>query len=129
MSLLLARDEKQQAELVVWNPPLVTFRSPIGFSSVHERLLRAKRFADLPIVAFCKPIKVRPAKVDDFAGMMLYASDYFLFGLAEHDLDPASGDSMDEVSKQAVTQVRELFVARSEAENQDLMLRGVARPW
>ena len=126
--MLLASDADPQTELIVWNRPITTFRSPIGFSSVHERLVRAqKRFADLPTEALSQPIVTRPAKVGEFSGVMVYAGDHFLFAIAEQDLDAVSGETMDEVAKLAMTQVRELFAARSEAENEGLLLRSLGK--
>ena len=112
-------------QLVVWNRYLADFRSPIGLASVDERLTRAKkRFADLPDSALTEKIEVRPATVGKFSGVMIHAGDHFLFAIAEQDLDVSSGETMDEVTKQAIARVQELVAARAASRHQDVILHG-----
>lgn len=128
LSVLPLLQAGETAPLVVWNRTLAEFRVPIGFSSVHERIERAvERIDRLPDDALSRPIEARPAKVGDLSGLMLYAGPHFLFAIAEQDLDAASGETMAQVGQQAVERTRDLFAARLESGNHEMLLRGVGQ--
>jgi len=116
----------EPVSLTVWNRTIIEFRAPIGFASVEDRAQRAvERIGRLPDEALTMPIEAKPAKVGELSGVMIYAGPHFLFAIADQDLDASSGDSMVEVSQQAMERVRELFAARMAAQQGPALLHSL----
>jgi len=97
----------------LWWAAVVVFRIPVGPVSPAERAAgAARRFDALPDDVRPEEIVADPAAIGDLRGLLVRAHDMVLFGIAEGDLDPTTGESLAEVGQRAVRRLREVMEAR-----------------
>jgi len=121
-----ARPVAEPATLVLWNRPIVVFRIPVGPVSPAERAAgAARRFDALPDDVRPEELVADPAAIGDLRGLLVRARDMVLFGIAEGDLDPTTGESLAEVGQRAVRRLREVMEARVQQRRPTVFLRGV----
>jgi small-conductance mechanosensitive channel len=114
------------ATLMIWNRPIVVFRAPVNRVSPTERAAAAvRRFGDLPDDVHGDEIQAAPAVVGDLQGTMITARQRVLFGILDADVDPTAGETLAEVSRRALTQLRMVVDARSEQRSPRVIVRGI----
>jgi small-conductance mechanosensitive channel len=115
----------EPATLILWNRPIVVFRIPVGSVSPAERAAgAARRFDALTDDVRPDEIAAVPAAIGELRGLLVRARQTVLFGIAEGDLDPTTGESLADVGQRAVSQVRAVMEARAEQERPTVLLRG-----
>jgi small-conductance mechanosensitive channel len=86
----------------------------------------AERIEALPEVTPEWRIEAREATVGEYKGMLITVNGQPVLGLLPGDLDPESGETLQEVSDRAVTQLRIVLEARAQQRSLPLLLRAVA---
>lgn len=114
------------ATVTVWNRPVVEVRATVG-SQTPERRARniAGRIEALPYTELGNPVRAEPAEVGGVSGLMVFVGGRWLFGVLPKDLDPLSGETMEQVGRDVETRLRAIFDARAEARELPVLLRGI----
>jgi len=111
--------------LSIWNRPLATFRATVADVPPEQRAANARaRVAALPRGA-ALPVAVRPAAIGQATGLLVAAGDHVLFGLVPEDLDPESGETLEQATATAATRVAGLLDAQSAQWQLPILLRGI----
>lgn len=112
--------------LTGWNRPIIVFRasvrqmSPAGRAAAASQRIEALP-GDIPADAF----RAEPAAIGDLRGLIVWAGNHPLFGIYNDDLDPTTGESLEEVGRRAVEQLRVVVRARVEQRRPALILKGL----
>jgi small-conductance mechanosensitive channel len=115
----------EPASVVVWNREITVFRMPYGSSSPADRALRARRTIEsLPLDRIGNDIELQPATVTGLEGLLVSVGGVVLFGIAEDDLDPLSGETLASAGERARQRLRGVFDARIEQRRVATLLRG-----
>jgi small-conductance mechanosensitive channel len=115
------------ATLVIWNRPIVVFRTTIGQVSPADRAATAaRRIERLPDDVRPEEIRTEVAAVGDWRGRFVFARNHILFSIVEGDVDPTTNETSASVAEHAAEQVRSVLQARAEQRRLPTILRGVA---
>jgi small-conductance mechanosensitive channel len=114
------------ATLTVWNRRIVVFRTAVRQVSPAERAARAAQRI-MAIADDLRPedIRVDAFSVGDLEGVLVLARDQPLFGILPGDLDPATGETLESVSRQAVDRIRAVLQARTTQRRLPVVLSGI----
>lgn len=117
---------ERAATLTVWNRPIVVFRTTVREARPAERAaLAAERIRALPDDLRPEDIRAEPVTLGDLHGVIVFAGDRGVFGIADGDIDPSIGETLDGVAQHAVEQLRAVFDARADQRRPAVIARGV----
>jgi small-conductance mechanosensitive channel len=109
----VAPEEFEPAPLVVWNRQIVVFRSPLGMLSPAERAAAAaQRINSLPHAKIASPVEIGRAEIGPYKGLLVTVGHQVAFGLLPADVDPESGQTLEEATAQAAERLRGVLQAR-----------------
>lgn len=113
------------ATVTVWNRPVVVLRASIDGVSPRERAEGIQsRIEELPLEG--ADIRAEPASIRGLEGIAIFAGSRMLFALVPQDLDPESSESLEEASRTAVSQLKQILEARAETQRPAAILKGLA---
>lgn len=116
----------EPAPLVVWQREIALFRTPIASLSPEVRRDTAlSRIQNLPPFALYAPIATKKIELGELKGVSFFSENDLLFTLIEADADPATGESLEELSKKVVKNLEELRNARLQQRSWPIILRGI----
>jgi small-conductance mechanosensitive channel len=114
------------ATLVIWNRPIVVLRVTIRQTTPAQRVAAAaQRFQALPDDLRPEEIAVTPATVGELHGVLVTARGQIIFGIADQDIDVATGDTLELVSQRALEGLRSVVQARADQRRLPTLIRGV----
>jgi len=114
------------AMVTLWNRPIVTLRATIGNLTPALRAAGiATKFDEIPYVELGQPVRIERAEVADVTGLMVFVGGRLLFGLLPQDLDPLSGETLEQASAEIRTRLSAALAARADAGRVPLLVRGV----
>jgi hypothetical protein len=114
------------ATLTIWNRPIVVFRATVREARPTERVAAAaQRIQVLPDDVRPEDIKAESVSIGDLHGVIIFARDQGLFGIAEGEIDPSAGETLAGVSGHAVEQLRAVIAARADQRRLSVIARGV----
>jgi small-conductance mechanosensitive channel len=120
------RGTTASATLTVWNRPIVMFRATVRQVRPADRAANAaRRIEALPPDVRADEFRADPVVIGELQGVLVSARGQILFGIAEGDLDPSSGETMASVSERALEHLRSVLQARAEQRRLPVLLRGV----
>lgn len=117
----------EPAPLIVWNREIVVFRAPLGNLSPQQRLdaaihqLQAVEDFDL-----YHEINAERTNLGGISAISFMVGDKYLFAIVEGDLDPTTGESLSEASKEIVAKLDELRTAKQNQRSMSVILWGIA---
>ncbi|WP_193215106.1 mechanosensitive ion channel domain-containing protein [Luteolibacter marinus] len=127
---LHAQDEAKEATdepaaLVVWQREIIVFRASIAnLTPTIRRDMTLQRMVDLPDFSLYQPVTRQDVALADLRGVAFSVAGRSLFTLVEGDLDPTSGQSLDESATEILGRLEELRRAKLEQRNWTVILRG-----
>jgi small-conductance mechanosensitive channel len=117
---------EEPATLIVWNRPIIVFRAPFGSLSPKERVeTAARRIEAIPESSLRDTVKADHTRLGDVGGVLISVGPHPAFGIRPEDLDPVSGETLDQAAARAVDRLREVLRARYEQRSVPLLLRGI----
>lgn len=119
-------DAPTEAQLVVANRTIATFRSSYGGPPPEVRAERAsRRIKELVDQSAAPTVSTVPYAIDGRTGIAIRAGDQILFALSQQDLDPDSSQSLDAAAQQAARLVQQVLEAYREQASPRMLLRAV----
>src|SRR5574341_188042 len=113
----------EKATVVVWNRPIVVFRAYTGATNPQRRAdVTAARITSLLDELDSAKIKAVPAQSSLGSGLVVTDGSHYLFGIAEGDLDPATGETLEDAGQRAVTRLQDLLRAYADQQSLPRML-------
>jgi small-conductance mechanosensitive channel len=120
-------EEFEPAPLVVWNRQIVVFRSPLGMLNPAERAAAAvQRINSIPHARLANPVAIGSAEIGRYKGVLVTVGTEIAFGLLPADVDPESGQTLEEATAEAAERLREVLRARLAQRSLPLLIRGIA---
>lgn len=114
----------EPATLVVANRHIVELRAQIGAMTPERRVEGIeRRIANLPLDTPADKIGMQPGTMGRLSGYWIDVDGQRLLGLANEDLDPDSDQTLEQLAKQTVVQLREALRARSDQQRLPVLLR------
>jgi hypothetical protein len=114
------------AVVTLWNRPIIELRATIGNLTPAKRVaIIREKLDEIPYADLGQPVGVEPAEVGAVSGLMVFVGGRLLFGILPHDLDPLSGETLEQAGKQVSARLREALDARREARRVPVLLRGI----
>ncbi|MGH7726866.1 MAG: mechanosensitive ion channel family protein [Candidatus Eiseniibacteriota bacterium] len=127
VSLDSARTESGSVPVVVWNREITRFRAPVEGIPPAERARSAeRRLLEIPSDLPSYRVEVRPIAIGPDSGVVILVNSTLAFGLSVWDADRSSGETLDQVSQQAVSNVRAWLADRNDQLRWSTVLRGLA---
>lgn len=118
---------QEPAEVTVWNRVVATFRVGITHPTPAARAAKVSaRLAALSDDVLAAELRVTPATLPGLDGVLFFAGDDLLFGLAQQDLDTLHGETLATASAHTLDLLHELFAAHREQRRPGLLLAGAA---
>lgn len=106
--------ESNEATIEFWNRDIATLRATISGADPQFRVDRiVPRLDDLPLTARASDIVRHPINVEGQDGIGFTYKGRVLFFLGTEDLDHESGETLDQVSQQALSNLNEALEARA----------------
>lgn len=126
-SLLVEPEEFEPAPLVVWNRQIIVFRSPLGMVTPAQRAKdAAKQIALIPHSLLASPVEIVHAKVGPYEGLLVMVGGrYVALGVLPGDVNPESGQTLEQITAGAAERLREVLRARMAQRNLPLLIRGL----
>lgn len=122
-----AKDVAPPAVLRVSNRDIATFRAFVGIMSPEQRARAAgDRVEKLPEQELDKPVTVRESTMGDQHGMVIFIGTTPIFGLLQSDLDPLSGETLNEAATAAANHFSNALRAMRESQRPETVIRGIA---
>ena len=117
-------DTANEAPIEFWNRQIAVLRGTLAGADPQDRADRAiQRLNELPLDANAADIELLPVKVEDQDGIGFTYNGKVLFFLGKNDLDKEAGETLAQVSKQALGTLGEALEARR-AERSWPVIRG-----
>jgi small-conductance mechanosensitive channel len=118
----------EKATVVVWNRPIVVFRAYTGATNPQRRAdVVAARITNLLDELDGAKIKAVPMQSSLGSGLVVTDGSHYLFGIAEGDLDPATGETLEDAGNRAVARLQDLLRAYADQQSLPRMLWAVAQ--
>ncbi|MGH9836807.1 MAG: mechanosensitive ion channel domain-containing protein [Blastocatellia bacterium] len=118
----------EKATVVVWNRPIVVFRAYTGATNPQKRAdVVAARITNLLDELDVAKIKAVLMQSSLGSGLVITDGSHYLFGIAEGDLDPATGETLEDAGNRAVTRLQDLLRAYADQQNLPMMLWAIAQ--
>jgi len=126
-SLLVEPDDFEPAPLVVWNRQIIVFRAPLGMVTPEQRAKdAAKQIELLPHSLLASPVDIVHAKIDRYEGLLVMVGGrYVAFAVLPADVNPESGQTLEQITAQAAERLREVLQARLAQRSLPLLIRGI----
>jgi len=116
----------EHAPLLFWNRQIVVVRSYYDQVSPAERAARATaRLAALPATSPHWDVVAIESTSDQYSGAIVTVNGNFAFVILTSDLDRESGETIKQVSDQAVAQLRAALDARSAQSRWPVLVKGI----
>ena len=116
----------QPETLVVWQREIAVFRAPITtLSPIVRRDTALARIAALTKFALYDPVKSQPVELGNLKGVSFLSGDNLLFTLVEADLDPATGETLEQLETKVRNNLDQLRLARLEQRSWPILIRGI----
>ncbi len=127
-SLLVEPEDLEPAPLVVWNRQIIVFRSPLGMVTPAQRAKdAAKQIAFLPHSLLASPVEIVHAKVGPYEGLLVTVGGrYAAFAVLPADVNPESGQTLEQITAGAAERLREVLLARMAQRSLPLLIQGIA---
>lgn len=114
----------EPATLVVANRHIVELRAQFGAMTPERRVEGIeRRIANLPLDTPADKIGMQPGTMGRLSGYWIDVDGLRLLGLANEDLDPDSDQTLEQLAKQTVVQLREALRARADQQRLPVLLR------
>lgn len=115
-----------EAQLIVMNRELATFKIELGGANPENRVERAeKRFSKIDDFNLSEPIKTEPFTLGNQKGVQFQLGNQFLFALAQGDLDLDTHKDFDALIKDTVKKLEEYRSAQLEQREWPRTLRSL----
>jgi small-conductance mechanosensitive channel len=115
----------EPATLELWNRPVVVLRKTVGDRSPAERAhWMADRIADLPLDLLASEVTVSPFENVHGKGMQVELEGSAVIRLYAEDLDPESGETLEQAAEAAAGRLRTALEARVAQGNPRRLVRG-----
>lgn len=116
----------EPAPVVVFNREITVFRTAFGnLTPAHRRDTTLKRMASVTDLQLYEPVRAVPASIGDTKGISFMIGHDHLFTLLEDDLDPASGQSLQEAGEVVRERLEEVREAKRTQRSPSVIIRGV----
>jgi len=116
----------EPAPVLVWGRPVAVFRAPYDERTPAERAVSAAARVKALDPSAREDFRFLPVALEGkVAGVLVGTKSEALFGLLPGDLDPASGETLEEAAGRAVEALRAVFEARAEELRWPIILRGL----
>lgn len=114
------------AVLEVWNREIVVFRATLGTLTPARRVEEALvRLRSVPDFALYREVRTEPVAVGDLRGVAFEVDGVFLFAILEEDLDPATGDTLEQVAGRVVARLEDVRDAKRAQRRPSVLARGI----
>ena len=118
----ITAEEQPPATLFYQNREIITLRAKISDATPQQRVSASvRRLEELPEFALKEPVRV--VKIQE--GLLIFVGSHFIFGIAQQDLNSASGETLDQASQRATVNLEGALRAELEQKNPKILLRGV----
>jgi small-conductance mechanosensitive channel len=118
----------EKATVVVWNRPITVFRAYTGATNPQKRAdVTAARITNLLDVLDSAKIKAVAAQSSLGNGLVITDGSHYLFSIAEGDLDPATGETLEDAGARAVARLQDLLRAYADQQSLPRMLWAIAQ--
>jgi len=126
-SLLVEPEEFEPAALVVWNRQIFVFRSSLGMLTPAERAkAAAKQIESIPHDLLDSPVTIVHSKIGPYEGLMVTVGGRIIaFGVLPADVNPESGQTLEQITARAAERLREVLQARLAQRSLPLLIRGI----
>jgi small-conductance mechanosensitive channel len=102
-----------EAPIEFWNRLITYQRGPMAGVSAQERASHAiERLARLPLNVTPADVTLRPIKIENQDGVGFVCKGQILFFLGNNDLDPESGQTLDQAAQAALRNLSDALQAR-----------------
>ena len=120
--------EPEKATVVVWNRPIIVFRAYTGATNPQKRAdVAAARITSLLGELDSAKIKAVPAQTSLGNGLVITDGSHYLFAIAEGDLDPVTGETLEDAGNRAVARLQDLLRAYADQQSLPRMLWAIAQ--
>jgi small-conductance mechanosensitive channel len=110
----------------VWNRVVVVVRAPFGNLTPEERASAiTERILALPAHQPEYIVEALPAKLGPYTGAWITVNGKLAFGLLEEDADAQVGETFEQLTERATTNLHEWLVARDDQQRLPVLLRGI----
>jgi small-conductance mechanosensitive channel len=115
------------ATLNAWNRDIIELRATVNGATPEERVVRAReRIFALSPLSDPASIASEEIEIGGLKGRGVFVRNTVLFLILPQDLDPSSGETMDQVAQRALSNLRALLEARARQSRPRLLLEGAA---
>lgn len=112
------------ATVRLWNRDIATLRATVAEITPEQRVERiARRFADLPPDA-PEVVTMGQVTVEGLSGAQFYVGSTLLMALADADIDPEAGLSVEAARQQVGRAIEQALAARAEQRRPQVLARG-----
>ena len=115
----------ESAPLVFWNRRITVLRSYYEKVSPSERAAGAVERLEAIPEASDWVIAANPTSSGQYSGTLITVNKHFAFAILTGDLDPESGETLQDASNAAVTELRGALEARTQQKKLSVFLRGL----
>ena len=115
----------ESAPLVFWNRRITVLRSYYEKVSPSERAAGAVERLEAIPEASDWVIAANPTSSGQYSGTLITVNNHFAFAILTGDLDPESGETLQDASNAAVTELRGALEARTQQKKLSVFLRGL----
>jgi small-conductance mechanosensitive channel len=117
----------EPAQLFVWNRPIVELRASPGGVTPAQRVERIeRRVSELPPAALTGEIVAEPTTLAGEQGLLVTAAGHPILFVLPGDVDHESGQTVDDVGRQVIDNLRGALRARAEQRDVGGVLRHAA---
>ncbi len=114
------------ASIIIWNRTIVTFRTTVRGRSPQQRVEQTiKRFQQVSDFDAFHDFGSEPFTYEGVEAIYFNIKGHSLFTLFETDIDPASGQTLEQAAEQVVTNLGELQKAFRDQKRPELVLKGI----
>jgi len=112
--------------IVIWNRTIVTFRTTVRGRTQEQRVEQTMdRFKQLSDFDVFSEFGIEPFVYEGVEAIYFNIDGHSLFSLFETDVDPASGQTLQETADQVLVKLQELQKASQDQKKPELVLKGI----
>lgn len=117
----------EPATVEIWNRPVLTVRAAVGAIEPQARAASIRRRIDaLTPADLSMPVRAAPGRIGELQGVWILVGDKTIAGLLPQDVDPESGETLEQLAQSAVAQLSTVLAARAEQGRLPVLLKGAA---
>jgi small-conductance mechanosensitive channel len=128
-SVQLRKDAVRVAEpatVEMWNRPILTLRASVGDLDPRARAEGVRqRIEALPYSTLSEKVQATSTRLGQLEGLMITVGTQPIIGILPEDLDPETGETLEQAGQRAVERLSEVLRARAEQRRLPVLLWGL----